>query len=125
MAEGETLAYEYRLIDGPGVAPLRADDPDPRRRLQTGRAGAISESYIRTETGNLFSTTPRLSPTGEWKRYTQNAENLTMHFLGRTAPPWRFFEHRPAALVFFVRPDRLPAIYEVRNPLVATMASPF
>jgi len=30
-------------------------------------------------------------------------------------PPWRFAENRPAALVFFFRPEQLPATFEVRG----------
>ncbi|MBC8009322.1 MAG: hypothetical protein H7067_04405 [Burkholderiales bacterium] len=118
MPEGAMLSYDYRLIDGEGAVELSAASADAGLRRQTGIAGNLAESYIRTATGNLFGTTPRLSPTADWRNYRQSAETLTMHFLGRTVPPWRFSEHKPAALVFFVRPVRLPAIFEVRNPQV-------
>lgn len=116
MPAGTMLSYDYRLVDGDGAVELSAASPDARLRRQTGIAGNLAESYIRTATGNLFGTVPRLSPTSDWRSYRQGAETFTMHFLGRTVPPWRFAEHRPAALVFFVRPARLPAIFEVGNP---------
>ncbi len=124
MPEGAVLTYDHRLTPAEGAVELRSDDPDARRRRQTGVAGAIAESYIRTANGNLFSTVPRLSPTEEWQRYNQSGETLTMLFLGRTRMPWRFADNTPAALVFFVRPTQLPAVFEVRAPHVATYGLP-
>jgi hypothetical protein len=116
MPEGTTLSYDYRLLAGDGASELRPETPEAGLRPLGGRWGDVAESYIRTENGNLFSTVPRLMPKDKWLRYNQNAENLTMHFLGRTSPPWRFLEQKPAALVFFIRPKVLPAVFEVRAP---------
>lgn len=116
LPEGAMLSYDFRLVPVEGALELRTDNPDPGLRPLGGRFGDMAESYIRTERGHLFSTVPRLAPTQNWQRYNQNAENLTLHFLGRTPPPWRFSENRAAALVFFIRPKQLPAVFEVRNP---------
>jgi hypothetical protein len=120
MPLGTMLSYDYRMIACEGAKELRSDTVDAGLRPLGGRFGDMAESYIRSENGNLFSTVPRLAPTEKWQRYNQNAENLTMHFLGRTAPPWRFLENRPAALVFFIRPKQLPAVFEVREPRLAS-----
>jgi hypothetical protein len=122
MPVGAMLSYDYRLTPLEGAKELRTDADDAGLRPLGGSFGNMAESYIRTENGNLFSTVPRLTPTENWKRYNQNAENLTLHFLGRTAPPWGFLENRPAALVFFIRPKQLPAVFEVRAPNWATWA---
>ena len=119
MPAGTVLSYDYRLVASPGAVELRADDPDPGRRRQTGRDGAIAESYIRTANGNLFSTVPRLSPKSDWRHYNQSAETFTMFFLGRTGLPWQFEKNEAAALVFFIRPTQLPAVFEVRDPQLA------
>lgn len=118
LATGEVLAYDYRLTALADAQPLRFDDPVAQRRLQTGRVGVIAECYLRTTDGKLFSAAPRYFPNGEWRRFQQSGETFGMRFLGRTTPPWRFMDNTPAALVFFVRPDRLPAVFEVRDPRV-------
>ncbi len=122
MPVGTMLSYDYCLTPLEGAQELRSDSTDAGLRPLGGRFGDMAESYIRTENGNLFSTVPRLVPTAKWQRYNQNAENLTLHFLGRTAPPWRFLDNRPAALVFFIRPKQLPAVFEVREPSLSAWA---
>ncbi|TAG27323.1 MAG: hypothetical protein EAZ36_06920, partial [Verrucomicrobia bacterium] len=124
LPAGATLSYSYRLKTATDAVDLTPAAPDARFRHQTGLAGAVAESYIRSQQGNLFSTVPRLAPTEGWKRYNQNGENLTLLFLGRTLPPWRFHDHTPAALVFFVRPVKLPAVFEVSNPKATRYGAP-
>lgn len=119
LEPGEVFCYRHRVLDGPGAVELAWDKPDPRRRRQTGNFGTIAESYFRTTDGKLFSAGSRTAPTGEWWRFQQGPESFGMRFLGRTTPPWRFEDNQAAALVFFMRPGRLPAIYEVRDPHVA------
>ncbi len=119
LEPGEVFCFRHRVVDGPGAVELRWDHPDARRRRQTGNFGMIAEPYFRTTDGKLFSAGARTSPTTAWGRFQQGPETFGMRFLGRTTPPWRFEDHQPAALVFFMRPSRLPAIYEVRDPHVA------
>lgn len=89
--------------------------PDPVR------AGAelSFDCYIRTESGNLFEALPRLKVKANWLTYSQVPENFTTVAFGRMKPPWRFRDNQPAALVFFLRPDKLPAVLEIRNPELA------
>lgn len=115
----EVFSFNYRLLDGPGAVDLRWDHPDATRRRQTGNFGMIAEPYFRTTDGKLFSAGSRLSPSLRWGRFQHGAEAFGMRFLGRTAPPWRFEENQPAALVFFLRPSRLPAVFEVQDPHLA------
>jgi hypothetical protein len=124
MEPGEVLCFRHRAIDGAGAVELSWDHPDARRRRQTGNFGMIAEAYFRTTDGKLFSAGSRTSPTAVWRRYQQGPETFGMRFLGRTTPPWRFEDNTPAALVFFMRPARLPAVYEVRDPHVARWKAP-
>ena len=116
----EVFLFNYRLLDGPGAVELRWDHPDATRRRQTGNFGMIAEPYFRTTDGKLFSAGSRLSPTVRWGRFQHGAEAFGMRFLGRTTPPWRFEENQSAALVFFLRPSRLPAVLEVQDPHLAS-----
>jgi hypothetical protein len=115
------LSYDYRIMPATFALrkPLAPDAVDATKRKQTGGIGDLLESYIRTRDGKLYSTQPRLVAGLEWKRYNQPAESLTMHFLGRTTPPWRFADNEPAALVFFLRPSGLPTAFEIARPQVA------
>jgi len=124
LESGEVLCFRHRAIDGARAVELSWDHPDARRRRQTGNFGMIAEPYIRTTDGKLFSAGARTFPTAEWRRFQQGTETFGMRFLGRTTPPWRFEDNKPAALVFFMRPSRLPAVYEVRDPHVARWKAP-
>ena len=124
LAPGEVFSYRHRVVDGPGAVELRWDHPDERRRRQTGNFGMLAEPYFRTTDGKLFSAGSRTRPTEVWRRFQQGPETFGMRFLGRTTPPWRFEDNTPAALVFFMRPSRLPAVYEVRDPQVARWVAP-
>lgn len=117
--QDEVFSFNFRLLDGPRAVELSWDHPDPTRRRQTGKFGMIAEPYFRTSDGKLFSAGARLSPTARWGRFQYGAEAFGMRFLGRTTPPWRFAENKPAALVFFLRPSRLPAVLEVQDPHLA------
>lgn len=118
---GLVLSYDYRIAPASFAArrPLRAGEADATARLQTGRLGDMIESYLRTRTGAMYATVPRLTPTPVWKRYNQPAETLTPHFPGRLAAPLRVEEERPAALVFYFRPAGLPTVFEVERPMLA------
>lgn len=116
---GLVLDYNYRVEPGSFASrtPLRPNDPDARRRLQVAsNLGDMIESYLRTETGALYSTVPRLFPRPEWQRYSQTAETLTAFFPGRLAAPLRAEKERPAALVFYLRPIGLPTTFEIERP---------
>lgn len=115
----EVFSFNFRLLDGPGAVELRWDHPDATRRRQTGNFSTIAEPYFRTTDGKLFSAGARLSPGLRWGRFQHGAEAFGMRFLGRTVPPWRFEKNQPAALVFFMRPSRLPAVFEVQDPHLA------
>lgn len=82
----------------------------------------MMDVYFRTENGNLYQTWPRLRVSGDWTRYLESAENFTMGFFGRAELPWRFSENTPVALVFFLRPSELPAVFEVRNAEIVRLA---
>jgi hypothetical protein len=116
--DGLVLSYDYRIAPASFALrqKLRSDDADETRRSQTGMLNDIMESYLRTRTGTMYSTLPRLGPNLVWKRYNQPAESLTPGFPGRIAPPLRVDRERPAALVFFFRPAGLPTTYEIRAP---------
>jgi hypothetical protein len=96
--------------------PLRADAPERTQRLQTGSMGDIIESYLRTRTGNLYSTQPRLGPKPLWQPYNQLAETLGVQFPGRLRAPLDVHAERSAALVFFLRPAGLPTVFEIESP---------
>lgn len=96
--------------------------PDPSRFLsRAGKAGDRMDVYFRTEQGNLYQTWPRLRVTSDWEQYWEGAENFTMGFFGRAGPPWRFADNTPVALVFFLRPAELPAVFEVRDARIVEM----
>lgn len=123
---GLLLGYEYRIW--PASLELREpvlpDAPDAALRHQTGKAGDVMESYLRTRTGALYSTQPRLSPNASWARYQRPVESLTPSFAGRLAAPLRPERERPAALVFFFRPAGLPTTFEVRAASLAPWKIP-
>ena len=120
----EMLVYDYRILRDADALPLSEGAADPRLRRQTGIYSSMMESYVRGVNGNLYSTFPRLLPTGEWRRYNQSGDTFTMHFLGRTEAPWQFVEAKAASLVFFMRPDHLPAVVEIRSPRISLMGLP-
>lgn len=125
---GLTWSYDYRLRPawpGERSEELRPDHPDPTQRRLIGRLGLVMESYFRTAEGNLLSTQPRLIANETWKTYHQPWESFTPHFLGRTTPPDpRAPARAPAALVFFIRPTRLPAVVEIRRPTLCEWSLP-
>jgi len=82
---------------------------------RAGRAGDTMDVCFRTENGNLYRTWPRLRANPEWTSHLERMDDFTMGFFGRAKLPWRFYENRPASLVFFLRPSELPAIFEVRD----------
>jgi hypothetical protein len=71
--------------------------------------------YFRTTNGNLYTIWPPLVASSTWQICTQNQESFTMAFWGRANLPWRFSDNKPAALVFFFRPKRLPTTYDVKD----------
>lgn len=79
--------------------------------------------YVRSKTGNVFTMSGHWAATTQWQPYMQAAANFNLFPFGRSAMPWRFFEHEPAALVFHFRPRLLPAVYEVRNARVVELGS--
>lgn len=110
FAPGALLEFSHRVATG-------ADEPTVGAETeQTGEAWL--DVYFRTANGNLFQTWPRLRAGGEWRGYAEAAENFTMAFYGRAAPPWRFAENRPVALVFFFRPERPPATFTIRGAAI-------
>jgi hypothetical protein len=109
FSPGELLSLNYRLgLPQLMTAPLRP----------------MLDVYFRTATGNLFQVWPRQYPRDDWQNYWQHAENFTEGFFGRAAGAWRFTEQIPVALVFFFRPIRLPAVFEIANPQIVTFARP-
>ncbi len=103
--DGHLLMFQHRLVAPPaGMAALRMD------------------CLFRTANGNLFEVMPPPDARdGLPQVFAQAKENFTGMSYGRMNPPWRFAENRPAALVFFFRPDRLPATFEVRGAEVARL----
>jgi hypothetical protein len=98
--------------DGSGTAGI---PKAAQLRSRAGVAGDMLSVSFRTKNGNLYQTWPRLRVGDEWAEYTEQADNFTMGFFGRAALPWRFFENRPAALVFSLRPSKVPAVFEVHG----------
>jgi hypothetical protein len=88
-------------VPGGDAQTLRANDPDPLRRLRTGRMGDTLEFFLRTRTGNVYCIQSPLRPTANWAPYNQPAETLTPGFPGRQQAPLRIGLERPASLVFF------------------------
>ncbi|MGC4073461.1 MAG: hypothetical protein QM760_13280 [Nibricoccus sp.] len=74
--------------------------------------------YFRAENGNLYQVWPRVQAGREWRGFAEAQENFTMAFYGRAKLPWRFAENRPVALVFFFRPEKLPAIFEIEDAAI-------
>ncbi|WP_138223053.1 hypothetical protein [Nibricoccus aquaticus] len=97
---GTLLEFSHRLAEG------------------SAEAEAWFDVYFRTENGNLYQVWPRLQAAREWRGYAEAAENFTMAFFGRAKLPWRFAENRPVALVFFFRPEKLPAIFEIEDAAI-------
>lgn len=97
---GMLLEFRHRLASGQGMANLWFD------------------VYFRTENGNLYQVWPRREAGQAWMSYAEAAENFTMAFYGRAALPWRFLENRPVALVFFLRPERLPVTLEIEGAAI-------
>jgi hypothetical protein len=93
---------------------LRAPAPDQ----------ALFDVYFRTRNGNLFQTWQRLRGNGGWQRYMERMGNYTMAFYGRAQLPWRFTDNEPAALVFFFRPEQMPATFELRGGQAVEFAAP-
>lgn len=123
---GLLFGYDYRIWPASLDLrePLLPEAPDPKFRHQTGKAGDVMESYLRTRTGALYSTQPRLSPGSAWARYQRPVESLTPGFAGRLAAPLRVEKERPAALVFFFRPAGLPTTFEVKGISLARWSTP-
>lgn len=104
------------------AAELRPiENLSPAKRISSGSSSpavvrsASFEPYIRTKNGNLYQSWPRLTATENWQRYIERAGNLTMAFFGRAHLPWQFKRNEPASLVFFFRPEKLPATFEIRQ----------
>jgi hypothetical protein len=89
-------------------------------RLAEGSADKESwfDVYFRTENGNLYQVWPRMLADREWHGYAEAAENFTMGFYGRAQLPWRFSENKPVALVFFFRPEKLPAMFSIEDAAI-------
>jgi hypothetical protein len=126
--EGGTLLTLERRLGHVEWAGRRAEDGksevggteggviDPARlKSRAGKAGDMMDVYFRTTNGNLYQTWPRLGVTPVWRQYREDAANFTMGFFGRAELPWRLSDNTPAALVFFLRPAQLPAVFEVRD----------
>ena len=77
------------------------------------------DCYFRAESGNLFEALPRLKAGTNWLTYSQVRANFSTLAFGRMKPPWRFHDNQPAAVVFFLRPEKLPAVLEIRHPELA------
>jgi hypothetical protein len=97
---GQLLEFSHRLAEG------------------SADAEAWLDVYFRTDNGNLYQVWPRLRATRTPQGYAEAAENFTMAFYGRAKNPWRFRDNRPVALVFFMRPARLPAVYEIGHAAI-------
>ncbi len=102
---GQLLEFSYRLTE------------------QSAEAEAWFDVYFRTESGNLYQVWPRLQASRDWRGFAEAAENFTMAFYGRAKLPWRFLENRPAALVFFLRPEKLPAVFEIERAAITRRVS--
>jgi hypothetical protein len=100
FAPGMLMEFSHRLAEG------------------SVESEAWFDVYFRTENGNLYQVWPRSRAGREWHGYAEAAENFTMAFYGRAALPWRFAENKPVALVFFLRPERLPTIFEIQDPAI-------
>ena len=109
FSPGELLSFSYRL----GLP-----------QLMTAPQRPMLDVYFRTAAGNLYQVWPRQFPRDDWQHYWQHAENFNTGFFGRAEGPWRLSEQRPVALVFFLRPNRLPAVFEIAHPATVTFAQP-
>ncbi len=121
---GLVISFAYRVVPERGAESLRPDDPDPLRRLRTGKMGDTLEFFLRTRAGNVYCIQSPLRPTAEWLPYNQPAETLTPGFPGRHRAPLRISRERPASLVYFFRPAKLPTVYEIDRPTVAHWRKP-
>ncbi|MBW8782760.1 MAG: hypothetical protein JF599_12865 [Verrucomicrobia bacterium] len=110
---GMFLTFLYRALGQPEAAGSRS----------SSWAGDSVDVYFRAANGNLYQVWPRLRPTPEWTSCEQSAQDFTVAFFGRAALPWRFADNQPAALVFFLRPARLPFVFEVWTPQIVTLSS--
>ena len=121
---GTLLRLERRRGAGERQAASgeRVDVDLARRKPRAGAAGDTMDVYFRTQNGNLYQTWPRLRVTSDWRSYVEDAENFTMAFFGRAELPWRFADNKPVALVFFLRPAELPAVFEVRGAEIVRLA---
>jgi len=121
VGEKEVAAAEAAVPPTPEVSAAKSES---RKLTQTTQVDELFEPYIRTKNGNLYQTWQRLRAREGWQRYTERLGNFTMAFYGRADIPWRFSDNELAALVFFFRPEKLPATFEIRGSQVLEFSAP-
>ena len=115
------LTFDYRQgeVSGAVRAPESGADGrafDPRRlKPLAGVHGNGLSVFVRTANGNLFQVSGRVSPGSEWRSSATRVQDFTMWFFGRAELPWRFAENTPVSLFFFLRPAKVPAVFELRD----------
>ena len=115
LPEGFKVDREMMLVLERRLKAAQLNPGAGAPRPNGGKQGAMLDVYFRTENGNLYQTWPRLRVTGTWAGYAESLENFTMGFFGRAELPWRFFENKPVALVFFLRAAEVPTVFEVQK----------
>jgi hypothetical protein len=122
--ESNPVRATWRVVPGamteaaaapPQTAEVSVSKADSRGVAAQAPVEASFDAYFRTKNGNLFGSWQRLKAKGDWQSYTERMGNFSMAFYCRANLPWRFRDNEPAALVFFFRPEKLPATYEVRQ----------
>jgi hypothetical protein len=133
--EANPVRATWRVVREPRNETAAIPPPPPTPEVSVSKAEsrgiavaapfeASFEPYIRTRNGNLYQTSQRLMAREAWQLYMERMGNITMAFFGRANLPWRYTDNEPASLVFFFRPEQLPATFEIRRAQVVEFVAP-
>lgn len=108
-------------VSQPSPPPSEASPPSSVVRPPVAAPLTPSREFevlLRAQNGNLYQTWPRLQARESWRWYAQTFTDFTPAFFGRAHVPAALAENKPAALVFFFRPDKYPATYLIHHAQV-------
>jgi hypothetical protein len=123
VEQPDPLIADAKAPAAPDQSPAKKTAPStPPATAPKRREGF--EVYFRTRNGNLYEAGPRLEAQEERRFYTEPLANFTPAFFGRAHLPAALAANQPAALAFFFRPAKYPAVYHVRNIRLLEFVAP-